>query len=104
MTLSRLRWASALSLALAACSGQAGLAARHARYYEPVFRAQRAHPQAVAAKDEAPPPLGLDSQEAAVIAKTYVRSLAPERARVEETPVLLVSPPDESATPARNQP
>ncbi len=52
------------------------------------FRAQRASP----APAPAPDVTGLDSQEAAIIADGYRRSLAPKGAKVEEEPVILLAP------------
>jgi hypothetical protein len=52
------------------------------------FRAQRA----VQEPSGAPDVTGLDSQEAAIIADGYRRSLAPKGAQVEEEPVILLAP------------
>ncbi len=79
--------ATAASL-LEGCSGQRHLARGYGVSRE-AFRAQRAVPEPSAAPDVT----GLDSQEAAIIADGYRRSLAPKGAQVEEQPVILLAPP-----------
>jgi hypothetical protein len=41
------------------------------------------------------PVRGLDSQEAAIVSSSYLRSLAPKAAEVKEEPMLLVAPPSQ---------
>ncbi len=72
---------------LGGCGASRHLAQGHGVSRE-AFRAQRAAPVAAAAPDVT----GLDSQEAAIVAEGYRRSLAPKGTRVEEQPVILVSP------------
>jgi hypothetical protein len=56
-----------------------------------VFAAQRANPDAPAAR---PPAAlqGLDSQEATIIAETFLKSLAPKGEQYEEPRILMVNP------------
>ncbi len=84
----------AVVVAIAAVSAPllGGCSRRHlARGYgvsKEAFRAQRAVPAPAAAPDVT----GLDSQEAAIIADGYRRSLAPKGAHVEEEPVIMLAP------------
>ncbi|WP_242343567.1 hypothetical protein [Anaeromyxobacter terrae] len=76
---------------LAAGCAREHLTETHGRAMREIMTAQRANP--AAPRGPAPAALdGLDSQEATIIAETYRKSLAPKGERVEEPPVLLLSP------------
>jgi type IV pilus biogenesis protein CpaD/CtpE len=76
---------------LAAGCAREHLTETHGRSMRETFTAQQANPGAP--RGSAPAALnGLDSQEATIIAETYRRSLAPKGERIEEPPVLLLSP------------
>ncbi len=78
--------ATAASL-MGGCSGRQHLARGYGVSRE-AFRAQRAVPEPAGAPDVT----GLDSQEAAIVADSYRRSLAPKGAQVEEEPVIMLAP------------
>ncbi len=77
----------ALGLVLGACSVDS-LGPRRAAHQE-FFLRQRIHPEGGKAASGAP---GLDSQEAAIIADSYRTGLAPDGARVQEEPLLILAP------------
>jgi hypothetical protein len=74
------------SLAALACARDR-LTQTHGRSYQAAFARQTANPAS-----KAQPPNGLDSQEAAIVAESYRRSLAPKGTPVNEEPVLVVTP------------
>jgi hypothetical protein len=79
----------AAALLLSACGHQHLWDAR-GRSYHSEFALQRAPHPAGAKHAEAV--RGLDSQEAAIIAASYRRSLVPKDTKVQEQPVLLIAP------------
>jgi hypothetical protein len=83
-------------MALLACGSRAHLTKSHGRSYHTAFARQDAAPahrtQPVQALT------GLDSQEAAIVASSYRRSLAPKAAEIAEPPpVLIVAPESQSS-------
>jgi hypothetical protein len=77
---------AALSLSLAAC-GRAHLSAEFGRASRRAFELQQAAP----AKPAPPPSMALDTQEADVIARSYVRSLSGKTETAEPEPVVYFS-------------
>jgi hypothetical protein len=77
----------AASLAALGCAREQ-LTKTHGRSFHAAFARQTANPAS-----KAQPPAGLDSQEAAIIAESYRKSLAPKGTQVTEEPVLVVTPP-----------
>jgi hypothetical protein len=79
-------------LATAACGGRAHLARGFGDSYHAHFALQAIHPDA---GNKAPVRLGLDSQEAAIVAESYRRSLMPEGSsqQGDEQPMIIVAPP-----------
>ena len=88
-TVMKSRWSRALALALVA-SRRDRLRARTAATGESVRAALRA--QAAPAKKHTNAVEGLDSQEAAIIARTYHQSLAPKGEKAPDENVILVAP------------
>jgi hypothetical protein len=82
-------------LLLAAC-GRAHLTPEHGRATRRAFELQQAAP----AKPPPPPSMGLDTQEADVIARSYVRSLSGKKDQVDPEPVVYLS----TQRPARPAP
>jgi hypothetical protein len=77
------------ALAAAGCSGADHLTRAHGRAYQAHFQRQAANPAALEEAEK-----GLDSDEAAIIAGAYRRSLAPKGTSDEAaSEVLLVAPP-----------
>ena len=86
----------ALPLCIAGCASRNHLTEGHGRSYHEALARQAVNPEAssqpVASK-------GLDSQESAVIAESYRKSLAPKGQTGEQEPILLVSPSAQKAGP-----
>jgi hypothetical protein len=78
------------ALLLAACSGHQHLWDGRGAAYRGTFAAQRATRPPGAKRSQAA--TGLDSQEAAIIADAYRASLAPKGTKMDQQPVLVVSP------------
>lgn len=83
----------ATALATAACGPRPHLIDGHGTSYRAAFAAQ-APPRA---DGPAQASVGLDSQEAAIVAHTYRAGLAPKDERPKEQPVLVVTPPSRDA-------
>lgn len=92
--------AAAVLLAMLGCS-RGSLSTSHGEAYRAVFAKQRG-PDRPAGPPEAA--AGLDSQEAAIVADTYRRGLAPEGADVKEEPVLIVAPQGRDGRPQQLAP
>ncbi|OGQ80762.1 MAG: hypothetical protein A2289_16085 [Deltaproteobacteria bacterium RIFOXYA12_FULL_58_15] len=77
------------------CTGQQHLTPTHGRAYYAAMRAQTVNPDA---GKKASDQTGLDSQEAAIVAESYLKSLVPEGGNTEvgKQQVLIVNP-EESA-------
>lgn len=90
MTLAR-RLTAALLLLLGACAGSPHLWDARGRAYQGAFAVQHTAPAPGAKGAEAVS--GLDSQEAAIIAASYRQSLAPKQGKVNDQPIVFVSPP-----------
>lgn len=91
----RTPWLMAGLAALAAgalgCADRTHLSAAHSRSFQQAFSSQMADPAAAQKPRDI---RGLDSQEAAVIARTYRRSLGKEEMGTEERrPVLIMTAP-----------
>jgi tRNA/tmRNA/rRNA uracil-C5-methylase (TrmA/RlmC/RlmD family) len=80
---------AAVAVMLAGCGGRAHLTEGHGTAVRAVQHGQAAVPAAKRTNAIE----GLDSQEAAIIADSYRRSLAPKGEKVEEEPVIFVAPP-----------
>jgi hypothetical protein len=78
------------ALLLLACSGRQHLWESRGAAYDRSFAAQKVQRPSGAKRTQ--PAAGLDSQEAAIIAESYRASLAPKGAKVDQQPVLIVSP------------
>jgi hypothetical protein len=77
------------ALAAAGCSGPRHMSRAHGVAYSEHFDRQVANPAAQERAEK-----GLDSEEAAIVANAYRRSLAPKGTRENAQPeVLLVAPP-----------
>jgi hypothetical protein len=83
---------AATSLLAVGCSRK-HLSPAHAQATRQAFAMQRATP----AKPPPPPNMALDTQEAQVIAKSYVKSLAGKTGGAEPEPVLYLSPQRQGA-------
>ncbi len=83
------RVASALLL-LIACSSRQHLWEARGRAYQENLALQAPPPPPGAKAAKAAP--GLDSQEASIIAASYRHSLAPKEEKVNEQPLMIVSP------------
>lgn len=100
MTVNR-RALAALGMALAAlaipgCSSQSPLTRAHGRASAEYLKRQAVQPSAHREAVK-----GLDSEEAAIVADTYRKGLAPKGARTDEdSQVLLVAPPRRGERPA----
>jgi hypothetical protein len=90
--------ALALGLFVPGCS-QEHLSAGFGRAQRAAFQAQPVRP----AERARPPTLGLDTQEADVVARSYVQGLAGKGDRAEPEPILLVAP-QRQGQPARLAP
>lgn len=92
---------AALAMALAAlgvsgCSSRRPLTEAHGRAYGEYLRRQAVQPSAH--RDAVK---GLDSEEAAIVADTYRKGLAPKGARTDaDSQVLLLAPPRRGERPA----
>ncbi len=80
---------AAAALLLASCGREHLWAARGRAYHTELARQQAPRP---AGAKRAEPVVGLDSQEAAIIAESYRQSLAPKGTKAPEQPVLLIAP------------
>jgi hypothetical protein len=85
-------------LGLAGCS-RAHLAGAHGEASRKAFAMQQLRPAR-----PPPPSMSLDTQEADVIARSYVRGLSGKTATAEPEPVLYVAPPLRQGAPARLAP
>ncbi|HZZ83144.1 MAG TPA: hypothetical protein VFE30_01305 [Anaeromyxobacteraceae bacterium] len=92
MTIAR-RALAAVLLLLGACSGSQHLWDARGRAYQAGFAVQHSAPPPGGKGAEAV--VGLDSQEAAIIAASYRHSLAPKQGNVNEQSVLFVAPPQQ---------
>ena len=72
------------------CGARAHITPTQGQSYSAVFKEQGPAKAKVTG-----PVSGLDSQEAAIISTSYLRSLAPKNAQQKEEPILLVSPPSQ---------
>ena len=68
------------------------LSANHSRSYRAVFARQAFDPLAGDKPRGAKLFNGLDSQEAAIVAKTYRKGLAPKEGQADQQPMVLVAP------------
>ncbi len=83
--------AALLALTIGACAGRPYLTADFGKASHAIFARQVIHPDA---GNKPLASLGLDSQEAALVAESYRRSLTPKGAQVqEEQPLILMAPP-----------
>ena len=83
------------------CEAQRHMTGTYGRAYHAAFAAQPVNPKGT------PPgaPTLLDSQEAAAVATSYRKSLAPADAQQEAPPVIILSPQDaRNAVPAASVP
>jgi hypothetical protein len=80
---------AALLGSLALACARTHLSRSHGESYDAAFSQQRAVVKPAAKKSA----LGLDSQEAEIIADGYRRSLAPKALKPTEEPVIYVAPP-----------
>jgi hypothetical protein len=78
------------ALAAAGCSGPKHMSRNHGKAFRAHFERQVANPAALEEAEK-----GLDSEEAAIVAGAYRRSLAPKNARDEDQSevLLLAAPP-----------
>ena len=83
-------WLGLTALAVG-CSGRLHLTRTHGQSYRESFRAQVVSP---AAGTSSQPQSGLDSQEAAIIAENYRKSLAPagQGAAKAPAPIIMIAP------------
>mgnify|MGYP005812395753 CR=1 FL=1 len=82
-----------LAAAALACGGNLHLTESHGRAYSAAFSKQAPPPEQVKA-----PSVGLDSQEASIVAESYRRSLVARQTTsgsYQESPVLLLAPQQE---------
>jgi hypothetical protein len=81
-----------LVVSLVNCAARAHITPTQGQAYTAAFAQQAPHLPKIAG-----PVRGLDSQEAAIISSSYLRSLAPKTGQVKEEPILLVAPPSQQA-------
>jgi hypothetical protein len=89
-----------LSLASAGCADRTHLTPTHGRAYRTALERQAANPEAAPGGRgrEGKQTKGLDSQEAAIVARTYRRNLGPAgTSSAQEQQMLLVAPSREAA-------
>lgn len=81
-----------LVLGLAGCAGPAHMSEDHGKSYAAAFP----RPEKGAKVQPRGPVSGLDSQEAAIVAQTYRRSLAGKAQQPKEQPILILGTPPET--------
>ncbi|HSM91634.1 MAG TPA: hypothetical protein VLT47_02040 [Anaeromyxobacteraceae bacterium] len=89
----------ALGLLVSGCT-QEHLSSGFGRAQRAAFQAQAVRP----AEKARPPTMALDTQEADVVARSYVRSLAGREDRSEPEPILLVAPQRQGQPAAKPAP
>lgn len=88
-----------LGLILPGCAPE-HLSANFGRAQRAAFQRQAVRP----AEKAKPPSMALDTQEADVVARSYVRGLSGKTASAEPEPILLVAPPQRQGQPTRLAP